>query len=94
LVEKVGAKFEELPLPHLRKLPTELVRYATQHNVTRIVMGHSKKNRWQERWQGSIVNRVLRRTRNIDVFLMADRAEHEGERILPVKPNPAGGEDS
>ncbi|GGD53393.1 histidine kinase [Paenibacillus nasutitermitis] len=90
LVEKVGAKFEELPLPHLRKLPSVLVRYARQHNVTRIVMGHSKKNRWQERWQGSIVNRVLRRTRNIDVFLMADRAEHEGERILPVKPNMAG----
>ncbi|MDF2926612.1 MAG: histidine kinase [Paenibacillaceae bacterium] len=93
LAEKVGAKFEELPLPHLRKLPSMLVRYAIANNATRIVMGHSKKSRWQEQWQGSIVNRVLRRTRNIDVFVMADRAEREGERILPVKAASRGGED-
>ncbi|QTH45340.1 histidine kinase [Cohnella sp. LGH] len=91
LVDKVDAAFEELPLTHSRKLPGMLVSYAIEHKVTRIVMGHSKKNRWQERWQGSIVNRVLRRARNIDVFVMADRAEHEGERILPVKARPESG---
>ncbi|WP_135547791.1 histidine kinase [Paenibacillus cymbidii] len=93
LVEKVDAKFEELPLPHLRKLPSVLVHYAVRNNVTRIVMGHSKKSRWQERWQGSIAGRVLKKARHIDVFLMADRAEHEGERILPIKPRPNGKED-
>lgn len=85
LVKRVDARFEELQLVRLRKLPSELVRYAIQNNVTRIVMGHSKKSSWQEKWQGSIANRVLRKTRNIDVFLMADRAEQEGERILPIK---------
>lgn len=92
LVERVDGSFEELPLKQLRQLPSVLVRYAVQNKVTRIVMGHSAKSRWQERWQGSIANRVLRRTRNIDVFLMADRAEQDGERILPVKsqPVPAG----
>lgn len=93
LVEKVHARFEELPLPHLRQLPSLLVRYATDNNVTRIVMGHSNKNRWQERWQGSIANRVLRKTRNIDVFMMADRAAQTGERILPIKPKPKAGAD-
>ena len=85
LVKRVDARFEELPLPRVRALPSALVRYATENNVTRIVMGHSQKSRWQEKWQGSIANRVLRKTRNIDVFLMADRAREEGERILPVK---------
>ncbi|MCM3626209.1 universal stress protein [Paenibacillus glycanilyticus] len=94
LVDKVDATFEELPLPHARKLPGMLVRYAVASKVTRIVMGHSKKNRWQERWQGSIVNRVLRRARNIDVFVMVDRAEHEGERVLPVKAKPEQSRDS
>ncbi|GGF94964.1 potassium-transporting P-type ATPase D chain [Paenibacillus albidus] len=87
LVGRVEAKFEELELARLRQLPSVLVRYAIQHNVTRIVMGHSKKSRWQEKWQGSIANRVLRKTRNIDVFLMADRSEQEGERILPIRPS-------
>lgn len=85
LVAKVGGTFEELPLAHARKLPAALVEYATRQHATRIVMGHSQKKAWQERLQGSIVNRVLRKIRNIDVFVMTDRAEHEGERILPVK---------
>ncbi|MGZ7440820.1 histidine kinase [Paenibacillus sp. TH7-28] len=91
LAEKIDAEFEELPLLHLRTLPSMLVRYAIQNNVTRIVMGHSQKSRWQERWQGSIAGRVLRKMRNVDVFLMADRAKHEGERILPIKPKSSGG---
>ncbi|ASA21494.1 histidine kinase [Paenibacillus donghaensis] len=90
LVERVNAGFEELPLIHMRQLPALLVRYALRNNVTRIVMGHSRRSRWQEKWQGSIANRVLRATRHIDVFLMADRAEQEGERILPIKAKPEG----
>jgi len=85
LVEKVGGTFEELPLGSRRTLPKALVDYAMEHNVTRIVMGHSKQTRWQELWQGSIVHDMLKRTRNVDIFIVADRAEHDGERILPAK---------
>ncbi|SEC45622.1 histidine kinase [Paenibacillus sp. GP183] len=85
LVDKVGGEFEELPIVSRRSIPKILVAYATEKNVTRIVLGHSKHTRWEEFWKGSIVNDILRRTKNIDVFLMADRAEHEGERILPAK---------
>lgn len=85
LVEKVGGSFEELPLCSRRALPRVLVQYAIERNVTRIVMGHSKQTPWQELWQGSIVHDMLKRTRNIDIFIVADRAEYEGERILPAK---------
>ncbi|KHL97606.1 histidine kinase [Paenibacillus sp. IHB B 3415] len=93
LTERINARFEELEVLRLRLLPSLLVRYAIQNNVTRIVMGHSQKSRWQEKWHGSIASRVLRRTRNIDVFLMADRAERDGERILPVRSAPKGTEE-
>ncbi|SDE33217.1 two-component system, OmpR family, sensor histidine kinase KdpD [Paenibacillus sp. UNCCL117] len=93
LVNKVGGEFAELPFNSRHALPAKLVRYALEHNVTRIVMGHSKQSRWQELWQGSIVNDMLRKTKNIDIFLVADRAEHEGERIMPAKiAAPAPGE--
>ncbi|WP_074729589.1 histidine kinase [Paenibacillus naphthalenovorans] len=85
LVEKVGGQFEELPLRSRRRLPSDLVRYATKYGVTRIVMGHSKQSRWQEFWQGSVINGLLGKIKNIDVFFMTDRAEHEGRRILPAK---------
>ncbi|OXM83702.1 histidine kinase [Paenibacillus rigui] len=85
LVDKVGGAFEELPLCSRRALPDILVRYSLQNNVTRIVLGHSRQTRWQEIWQGSIVHDILKKTKNIDIFVVADRAEHEGERILPAR---------
>lgn len=91
LVEKVGGEFEELPYVARRKIPRTLVKYAIERKVSRVVLGHSKHTRWQEWWHGSIVNTLLRRTRNIDVFLVADRAEYEGERILPARIVPAAG---
>lgn len=84
LVEKVGGKFEELPLTYRRCIPRILVDYANANHVTRIVLGHSKQTKWQTLIQGSVINGVLKRTKNIDVFLVADRASQEGERILPA----------
>ncbi|MNI05170.1 Sensor protein KdpD [compost metagenome] len=85
LVRKVGGDFHELPRPSRKRLTSSLVRFAIKSNVTRIVMGHSKQTRWQELWQGSLVNSMLKVMKNIDIFIVADRAEHEGERILPAK---------
>ncbi|NBD25746.1 histidine kinase [Paenibacillus glycinis] len=84
LVEKVGGEFEELSFRNRRVLPRTLVNYAVAHQVTRIVMGHTKRTRWQDFLYGSIVNQLLKRARNIDVFLMADRSEREGERVIPA----------
>ncbi|GGA12011.1 hypothetical protein GCM10008018_66360 [Paenibacillus marchantiophytorum] len=84
LVHKIGAKFEELPLRSRRSIPRTLVDYAVAHKVTRLVLGHSKQTKWQTLLQGSVINGLLKRTRNIDLFLVADRASHEGERILPA----------
>ncbi|WP_256758591.1 histidine kinase [Cohnella sp. WQ 127256] len=89
LADKVGAEFEELPLTHRRRLPATLVRYATLNNVTRIVLGHSKQSFWQDFWHGSIANGILRKTKNVDVFFVADRADYEGERVLPTKSSPS-----
>ncbi|OAS20414.1 histidine kinase [Paenibacillus oryzisoli] len=84
LVEKVNGKFEELPISFRRCIPQILVDYANANHVTRIILGHSKQTKWQTFLQGSVINGVLKRTKNIDVFLVADRASQEGERILPA----------
>ncbi|MFC5653474.1 histidine kinase [Paenibacillus solisilvae] len=88
LVEKVGGKFEELPLRWRRSIAQTIVNYAIDHKVTRIVMGHSKQTKWQTFLQGSVINGLLKRTKKIDVFLLADRASQEGERILPAHMHP------
>ncbi|TDK55363.1 histidine kinase [Bacillus salipaludis] len=84
LVEKVDGEFEEVPIES-DSVADQIVRYATKHSVTRIVMGQSKRTRWEEIVYGSIINRILRKTKNIDVFIVADRAEKDGERVIPTK---------
>ena len=59
LVEKFGGAFEELPMTHRRRIPSTLARYAARQQITRIVMGHSRHTRWQELWQGSVINSLL-----------------------------------
>ena len=88
LAERIGAKFDELPLCSRRQLADVLVKYALEQHVTRIVLGHSKQTRWQELYQGSIIHDLLLKTRGVDIFIVADRAEADGERILPAQINP------
>lgn len=85
LVDKIGAVFEELPFPGRRKLADSLLDYAMKNSVTRIVLGHSKHTRIQELWQGSIINDLMKKITQTDLFVVADRAERDGERILPAK---------
>lgn len=85
LVEKFGGAFEELPMTHRRRIPSTLARYAARQQITRIVMGHSRHTRWQELWQGSVINSLLHKLQGVDLFLLADRTELDGERLLPAK---------
>ncbi|MFC4776966.1 histidine kinase [Paenibacillus sp. GCM10023252] len=84
LTQKVGAEFAEVPLARRRAIPSLLAKYAAEEQITRVVMGHSKQSWLQQLRQGSIVDSLLHKLHGVDLFLMADRAEHEGERILPV----------
>lgn len=90
LAERIGATLEELPLHSRRKLAGTLLTYALDRHVTRIVLGHSKQTRSQELWQGSILHDLLRQMRGVDLFVVADRTAHNGERIIParIQPNP------
>ncbi len=83
LITKLNGKFEEKTM-QVEDIAEEIVDYAMQHYITRIILGQSKRTRWQEIIHGSIVNRILRSTKNIDVFIVADRANLNGERVFPA----------
>ncbi len=50
-----------------------LADYARKHQVTQIVVGHSARTPWQELFQGSIINQLIRLARGIDVLVIANR---------------------
>ena len=49
-----------------------LADYAAAHQVSQIVIGHSARSRWQELYQGSIINDLIRLVRGIDVLVVAN----------------------
>lgn len=50
----------------------EVIRYVGEAGVTFIVMGQSARSRFEEITRGSIINRIMRETRNIDIVVVAD----------------------
>jgi two-component system, OmpR family, sensor histidine kinase KdpD len=55
----------------------EIIGFAVRNQVTYVVMGQSARSRMDEVVRGSIVNRIMRETRNVDIVVVADpeRAE-------------------
>lgn len=50
---------------------SELIRYARENRITQMVVGHSSHSRWHEFVQGSLVNRLTRELRTIDILIVA-----------------------
>jgi two-component system, OmpR family, sensor histidine kinase KdpD len=49
-----------------------LARVAHANGVTHVVMGESARSRWEEVRTGSLVRQLLRASRGIDVYIVAD----------------------
>lgn len=55
-------------------LAETLARAAHAHGVTHLVMGESARSRLEEVMRGSLVRQVLRASRGIDIYIVADPA--------------------
>ncbi|MCW3062612.1 MAG: osmosensitive channel signal transduction histidine kinase, sensor domain [Capsulimonas sp.] len=56
-----------------RDIAQALANYAREHQVTEIIIGHSGRTAWQEFLQGSIINKLIRLVRGIDVLVVANK---------------------
>lgn len=72
LADDLGAHWHEIT----RDDPARaLVDFASENQVTQIVLGSSRRSRWEERTKGSVVQRVLRFASDsgVDVHVIARR---------------------
>jgi two-component system sensor histidine kinase KdpD len=72
LASDLGAQWDELQADD----PAEaIVEYARNHQITQIVLGSSKRSRWQEVTRGEIVRKILRHASDagIDVHVISRR---------------------
>lgn len=50
----------------------EIIDFASRNQVTYVVMGQSARSRVDEVLRGSIITRIMRETRNVDIVVVAD----------------------
>jgi two-component system sensor histidine kinase KdpD len=72
LTDDLGAEWHEIVQDDPARA---LVDFATTHQVTQIVIGSSRRSRWEEMTKGSVVQRVLRFASDsgVDVHVIARR---------------------
>ncbi len=74
LAEDLGAAWHDLTSDDPARA---LVDFAEQHQVTQIVLGASRRSRWEEMTRGSIIRRVIRfaSDSDVDVHVIARRGD-------------------
>ncbi len=74
LAEDLGAEVIRTKSSDIAKA---LVQIAREHQVTQIVLGQPARSRWEEIIHGSIINRVLRMSSDMDIHLVPRSGEDE-----------------
>lgn len=69
LAEELGGEVHQISGTDMVE---ELVRLAGEQQVTQLVIGAGRPSRWEEIRHGSPVDRLLRRTDNLDILIIAE----------------------
>ncbi len=85
LARELGA---EIVVTHDDDIASALLRVALQNNATQIVVGQSRSPRWLDLLRGgSLVQRLLRRSGPIDIYIVpAERAAENPRTWLDLRP--------
>jgi two-component system, OmpR family, sensor histidine kinase KdpD len=83
LAERLGAETAVLSGPDVSE---ELVSFARSRNAVRIVIGKPARPRWHEILYGSVVDDVIRKSGDIDVYVMTgEEAQVETSEVVVTK---------
>jgi two-component system sensor histidine kinase KdpD len=63
----------------------EILAYARQHNVTRIVLGKTRRPRWRDFARGSLLDALVRGSGGIELVAITGVGEEDGSRPSPAR---------
>jgi two-component system sensor histidine kinase KdpD len=76
LAEELGARSKILSLSQtVPGVAGTILQYARKHNVTKIIAGKPLRPAWQEWLRGSIVEQLIKRSGNIDIYVISSANE-------------------
>jgi two-component system, OmpR family, sensor histidine kinase KdpD len=68
LAEQLGGEAVTIPGHNMAE---DLIRYAQSRNVTEVIIGKSRRSRWSEIWRSSVVHDLIRKSGDIDVYVIS-----------------------
>ena len=74
LTEELGGKAFTVPG---QDVANAILDYARRHNVTKIIVGKPLRPRWIEYLRGSIVDRLIAQSGNIDIYIISSEVENK-----------------
>ena len=83
LLERLGGEYHEVAHADVGE---SLVWFARAHNATQLVVGATRRNRWQELVAGSVIQRVLRLAGDIDVHVISNPVRAKAR--IRTRPSP------
>jgi two-component system, OmpR family, sensor histidine kinase KdpD len=85
LAQDLGARVRTLPGT---SVADTAIRYARKHNVTKIIAGKPLQPRWAELLNGTVVDQIIRRSRDIDVYVIINPLPPpRPEETSPLRPH-------
>ncbi len=85
LAESLGAK--EVTTLTADSAAEAVIDFARKHKITKLLVGRPTRSRWREWFRGSFVDQILRRSKEIDVFVISE--EPAGKEKMLRTPTPA-----
>ncbi len=94
LAEELGARAVSRPG---QSVPEGVLEYAHRHNITKIIAGKPRQARWLEFVRGSLVDRLIRISGDIDIYVISSEAGPQVRQMVegwrphrPLRTLPAG----
>jgi len=85
LAERLGGETTTIPGTDASD---ELVSYARRHNITKIVIGKPARPRWRELIFGSLVDDLIRKSGDIDVYVITGDRQQQDLPPTQYQPKP------
>lgn len=68
ITESLGGTF--IRLEHRGRIGDAIVDFTRKHRINLVVLGETRRSRWEEFLRGSIISRVLRELHGVDVYVI------------------------
>ncbi|SDH10499.1 two-component system, OmpR family, sensor histidine kinase KdpD [Aneurinibacillus thermoaerophilus] len=75
LAKDLDAEFH-IRAPGGRKPEQLIIEFVEEKGITQVVLGQSARSRWEEIIKGSIVTKIMKGTKHVDILIVADGVDH------------------